>query len=96
MPISGSSGIGGIGRSFSIDRVRSSSRKAKADGVSGTGKQAPDGVALSTEAKALLSVRSAPDIRTDKVEALKQAIADGTYEVSRRELARRLLDAGVV
>ncbi len=96
MPIAGSGGVGDVSRSFGIDRVRRSTGKDKVDSSAHDGAQSPDGVALSSEAKALLSIQSAPDIRQDKVDALKRAIADGSYQVSSRDLAKRLLDSGAI
>ncbi len=37
------------------------------------------------------AVNEAPDIREDKVASLKQAIQDGTYEVSGEDFADKLL-----
>ena len=66
--------------------------------LSGAKKEAPpvDAGGLSIEAKALHAVKCAPDIRQDKVDALKKAIAEGSYSVSSRELARHLLDADAI
>ena len=96
MPIPGIDGIGGAARTHGIDRIRRTSDKPKAEFAADAGTQAADDVALSSEAKALLSARSASEIRQEKVDALKRAIADGTYQVSSRELARHLIDAGVI
>jgi negative regulator of flagellin synthesis FlgM len=96
MPIPGMDGIGGIARTYGVDRIRRTSDKPKAESAGDAGTQNVDDVALSSEAKALLSARSASEIRQEKVDALKRAIADGTYQVSSRELARHLLDAGVI
>lgn len=96
MPIPGPEGIGGTARASGIERIRRSAGQPKVESSADAGAQATDDVALSSEAKALLSARSASEIRQEKVEALKRAIADGTYQVSSRELARRLLDAGVI
>ncbi len=38
------------------------------------------------------AVAAAPDIREDKVEAIKQKIASGTYDVSGEKLADKLID----
>ena len=54
-----------------------------------------DSVDISGEAafraRALEAVRQAPDVREDQVEALRQAIATGNYNVTSAELAAHLL-----
>ena len=44
--------------------------------------------------RALQSVSDAPDVRTDRVEALRAAIADGTYQVDAHGIAASLIDQG--
>ena len=60
-----------------------------------TPRVAGDSVDISGEAafrnRALEAVRQAPDIREDRVEALRQAIATGNYNVTSAELAAHLL-----
>lgn len=55
-----------------------------------------DQVSLSDEARALAAahkaVEEAPDIRQEKVAAIKQRIEDGTYNVSPKVLARKILE----
>jgi flagellar biosynthesis anti-sigma factor FlgM len=43
-------------------------------------------------AKARQAVDSAPDVRSEKVADIKKRIEDGTYSVSPKILARKLLD----
>jgi negative regulator of flagellin synthesis FlgM len=43
-------------------------------------------------AKARQAVDAAPDVRADKVAAIKKRIEDGTYSVSPELLARKLLE----
>jgi negative regulator of flagellin synthesis FlgM len=61
------------------------------------GAQASDSVTLSDNALSLASARAkvtnAPDVRQEKVSAIKQQISDGTYQVSPSVLARKMLDA---
>jgi negative regulator of flagellin synthesis FlgM len=61
--------------------------------------QAADSVTFSDNALSLASARtqvtSAPDVRQEKVSAIKQQISDGTYKVSPSVLARKMLDASV-
>src|SRR5579871_2078887 len=55
-----------------------------------------DSVQLSDSARALASARDAvqavPDVRQDKVSAIKQSLTDGTYQVNSSVLARNLLN----
>lgn len=57
--------------------------------------QQADSVSLSDSAKSLASARDAvqntPDVREQKVADIKQQISDGTYSVSSRVLARKML-----
>lgn len=39
------------------------------------------------------AVAQSPDIREDKVDALKQGMASGTYDVSMEELADKMVDS---
>jgi negative regulator of flagellin synthesis FlgM len=56
-----------------------------------------DSVTLSDSARSMAAARTAvqnaPDVREQKVAAIKQQINDGTYQVSSRMLARHMLDA---
>lgn len=45
---------------------------------------AADEVSISSAAQFLDQVRELPDVRTDRVAALRQAIASGTYETEER------------
>jgi negative regulator of flagellin synthesis FlgM len=55
----------------------------------------PDGVSISEPARSLAAahraVADAPDVREDRISALKASIADGTYAVNSRNLAGKLL-----
>ena len=61
--------------------------------------QGTDRVELSDRARALLVASSAIDnteqIRTDKVESLKQLIKNGEYRVPGEKIAERLLGEGI-
>jgi negative regulator of flagellin synthesis FlgM len=58
--------------------------------------RAADEVTLSDGARSLAAaqeaVKSAPDIRDEKVAAIKQQIETGTYQVSAHVLARKMVD----
>ena len=55
-----------------------------------------DTLEISTRARELAKARqavdAAPDVRTEKVADIKKRIEDGTYTVSPKILARKLLD----
>src|SRR5215216_1706174 len=55
-----------------------------------------DSVTLSDSARALANARAAvqnaPDVREEKVADIKHRISDGTYQVSSRALARKMLN----
>jgi flagellar biosynthesis anti-sigma factor FlgM len=55
-----------------------------------------DSVTLSDSARSLAAARdavqNAPDVRNEKVAEIKQQVADGTYSVPARVLARKMLD----
>lgn len=56
----------------------------------------PDAVSLSESALALSSAQKAvamsPEVREDRVAAIKAALADGTYSVNSRVLARAMVE----
>ena len=56
-----------------------------------------DSVTLSDGAKTLAAareaVKAAPDVRDHKVSEIKQKVSDGTYSVSAKVLARKMLDS---
>jgi negative regulator of flagellin synthesis FlgM len=56
-----------------------------------------DSVTLSDSARSLAAARqaveAAPDVRAEKVADIKQKVTDGTYTVSAKVLARKMVDA---
>lgn len=82
----------------------------RAYGVSGTRKNLPedtrtavsrkDSLEISREAKELSTIRQiidkTPDIRMEKVAAIKEAIANGTYHVDSREVAHMMIVRSLV
>jgi negative regulator of flagellin synthesis FlgM len=78
--------------------LRSNSAASNAATASGAARQA-DSVTLSDAARAIstakASVSDAADVREDKVAALKAAIANGTYSVDSRSLAKSMLRHGL-
>lgn len=61
-----------------------------------SGANSPDSVQISRMGKeyqiAKQAVAQTPDIREEKVEAIKERIASGTYDVSANELADKLIN----
>ena len=82
----------------------------KAYGVSGTRKNLPeeektavsrkDSLEISREAKELSTIRriidKTPEVRAEKVAAIKEAIANGTYNVDSREVAHMMIVRSLV
>ena len=60
----------------------------------------PDSISLSNEARSLARARNAvtdaPEIRAERVAEIKAAIANGTYSVDSRALARSMVKARAV
>jgi negative regulator of flagellin synthesis FlgM len=84
------------------DRLRAAAAAAALRANSGSGGASPAGVArqpdavsISDKARSIASahkaVADAPDVREDRISALKASIADGTYSVDSRSLASKLL-----
>lgn len=73
-------------------QANSTNKITKANNVSN-----PDCVEISQIGKefqiAQQAVAATPDIREDKVNAIKASIASGTYNVSAEELADKLIDS---
>ncbi len=57
---------------------------------------ARDNVSLSQEAKTLTrleaSINATPDVDSDRVAAIKQAIADGSFSIDAESIANRMLE----
>jgi negative regulator of flagellin synthesis FlgM len=80
-----------------ISRFQPTAKPAAAPAVNAAaGKPAVDQASLSTRARELSlareAARQAPDVRADRVAALRQQIAAGTYHVSDDLLAQKILD----
>jgi flagellar biosynthesis anti-sigma factor FlgM len=60
----------------------------------------PDEVSLSKSARSLAAARKeiadAPEVREDRIQALKAAIKNGTYSVSSSDLARAMVRSSAV
>jgi len=73
------------------DKTTTSNTQGKASSSSST-----EQVAISSKAKdiqkATEAVNAAPDIRIEKLEQIKNQIADGSYRVSSEQLAEKILE----
>jgi negative regulator of flagellin synthesis FlgM len=81
---------------MTIAAMRSNAAAVSAAPTSGSGTtRQPDAVSLSDAARALSaatkSIGDASDVREDRVSAIKAAIANGTYSVDSRQLARSMV-----
>jgi len=75
--------------------VKKDSEKAKSDG---NDKIARDKVELSSSGKvdSLVSkVKSAPEVRAEKVQDIKRQIETGTYDFSGRKVAEKIVNTAV-
>lgn len=85
-----------LARVFETELDRASHKVRSAEGPERL--QKSDSVQLSSEAKLLGAIQQrlaeAPDVRRERVEALKQAIARGTYHVSGEDIADAMIREG--
>lgn len=89
-----------ISKSRGFDPVDLYSKQMKkADRANRTGKAKPDEVEISDKGKeihrAMHALSSVPDVREDKVEAVRSRIEAGTYKVRGKDVVRKLF-AGAV
>lgn len=75
--------------------INTDNRKNAVSNNTNAVKQGRDGVKLSDEAlsfqTALKAARSTSEVRTDRVDEVKQAIANGTYKVDTSAIANKIL-----
>ena len=79
------------------DRVKVGDKAAKTKSQGGTSyTDGTEQIAISSKAKdiqkATEAVNAAPDIRIEKLEQIKNQIADGSYRVSSEQLAEKILE----
>lgn len=86
------SGIGDQQRVHSVEQWQRVARQSPRR------RQAEDAISLSAESQLLRrleeAVRRAPEVREDRVAALRTAIEQGTYQPSPMEIARAMLGWG--
>ena len=87
------------------DRVKVTGKESAKTGATGgsagiKGTQGTEHIALSSKAKDIQksheAVKNSSDIRVDKVEEIKAAIAEGRFHVDSRELAEKILKDVIV
>lgn len=76
--------ISPIGSNTPITRLHGSKATGGTQGSQDAGQAAQDTVHISDSARYLSEIKQLPDIRSDKVEAAKKAIANGTFETPER------------
>jgi negative regulator of flagellin synthesis FlgM len=75
-----------------VGNVHLYKKTQEASQVRGEGKlRSKDEVQISSEAKALLESQKTDLHREEKIDALKKAVQDGTYQVDARQIAQKLL-----
>ena len=74
--------ISPLGQSSPITRLHGSKATGGTQGSQDAGRIGQDTVQISDVARYLGEIKKLPDIRQDKVDAVKAQIASGTYETS--------------
>jgi flagellar biosynthesis anti-sigma factor FlgM len=78
------------------DRVHRKAPLAETDGNQQPNARGRDRVTLSQSAPELAKsckiLQNLPDTRQEKIDALRQRIASGTYKIESRKIARRLIE----
>jgi negative regulator of flagellin synthesis FlgM len=78
------------------NRIDSGTTGAKSNADTPAPKAEKADVSLSTEARNLSrlesSIQAAPDVDSDKVARIRQAIEDGTFEINAESIANRMLE----
>lgn len=86
---------GGANRSRSSAPVVTNSTKTQTAPVATPEPSAKDNVVLSSEAQNLVrlqaKISNLPDVNLDRVAAIKQAIADGRFEINPERIAENML-----
>lgn len=83
-----------------VNKEKSKSSAVSDDQSSSKVLPSGDSVELSTEAKimqeAIKVLGTLPDVREEKVEQIKQQIADGTYEIDSKKISEKMITESVV
>jgi negative regulator of flagellin synthesis FlgM len=83
-----------------VNQVQQNAPAAETEGEKGRASVGEDNVELSQSAREMQRAQKAlqdlPDIREDKVAALKQQIEDGTYDIRADKIAANMLKESLV
>ncbi len=79
-------GIQGVSETSSVSGIQQ-----KRAAISGSANSIQDRTEVSTAASLAHQAMSMPDVRMDKVAAIQQAIASGTYQVSPADVADKIV-----
>ena len=71
--------------------TRQANNQARAAETKPAGRTETDETKLSSASSVIAQALGGSDVRTDKVEALQKAIADGSYSVSSSDVADKLI-----
>ncbi|RJQ13383.1 MAG: flagellar biosynthesis anti-sigma factor FlgM [Nitrospiraceae bacterium] len=91
-------GNGPVDRKDVFNKIQEAGGSQEAEKKKGIEKQdeKSDRISLSGKAKEISELRALidqlPEVRTDKVEAVKQAIDAGTYNIDPRKIAQKMLE----
>ncbi|MDA3901749.1 MAG: flagellar biosynthesis anti-sigma factor FlgM [Spirochaetes bacterium] len=72
--------IGNINKIFETKKSNSVNKANSAGASSDSIQLSTEGLRAAEEAKTLQMVRETPDVRREKIEAIKQQMQDGTYD----------------
>src|SRR5262249_22328939 len=99
MQIKGNNSLPGL--DGAINRVENSERQARVDRQERQNAPAKsDRLELSIRGREIQQldslIQSSPDVRTEKVEQIRSAIADGTYNVKAEQIADKIISGNLI
>jgi flagellar biosynthesis anti-sigma factor FlgM len=90
-------GIGGmkgsLERSAAMSAPRTRDKAVEDKSATKTTKNSEDATTFSTASELLTKALDGSDVRSEKIDALKQSITNGTYSVPSIEVAGKIVDA---
>jgi len=99
MQIKGNNSLPGL--NGAIDRIENSERQARVDRQERQSAPAKsDRLELSIRGREIQQldslIQSSPDVRTEKVEQIRSAIANGTYNVKAEKIADKIISGNLI